>query len=256
MVFEVLDELGVRPDIIAGSSIGALIGMGYAAGMTGRELRSNVLETFSDSKKVLRQFWSLRPTSFQDWFKPETYSLGQIDPQKILSLFTPITNLPEYLEDLQTPLRVITTDFYSWEDAVFTQGRLIEVVAASIAIPFVFRPVRINGRIMVDGNITNPLPFEHLPDDLEHIIAVDVVGGPDHGGTKVPSGFEAMLGSNQIMMQAITREKLEKHTAPDLLIRPPIDKFAVLDFLKASIILRTTDTMRDDIKRDIDQLLC
>jgi len=253
IVMEVLDELGVKVDAIAGSSIGALLGMGYASGMSGKELRSYVLETFSDRAKVISQLWSLRPSSLQDWFNPKSYTLGQIDPEKVLSLFTPVDAMPARLEDLATPLTVVTTDYYGWKETAHTQGNLREVVAASIAIPMIFKPVRVSGRVMIDGNITNPLPFDCLPHDIRRVIAVDVVGGPDPAGQDIPAGFESMLGANQIMMQAITRGKLASEPAPDILIRPPISAFNVMDFLKASTILRVCDATREDVKREISE---
>lgn len=255
VVMEVLDELGVKVAGISGSSIGALLGMGYANGMSGKELRSYALEKFSDRSKVASQLWGLRPSNVQDWFNPKSYTLGQVDPQKVLSLFTPIDILPERLEDLAIPLSVVTTDYYGWKEAVFTEGNLRELVAASIAIPMVFKPVRIGERMMIDGNITNPLPFDCLADDINRIIAVDVVGGPNPSASEIPSGFDSMLGANQIMMQAITNEKLESQAQPDILIRPPVNEFRVMDFLKTSTILRVCDKTRDDVKRQISDML-
>lgn len=255
VVMEILDELGIKVHAISGSSIGALLGMGYAHGMSGKELRSDALQQFSDKSRVIGQLWGLRPATLQDWFNPKNYTIGQIDPERVLSLFTPIDTMPERLEDLATPLTVVATDYYGWNEAIFTKGNLKEVVAASIAIPMIFKPVRVEGRVMIDGNMTNPLPFDLMPHDIDRVIAVDVVGGPNPSGTEIPSGIESSLGANQIMMQAITTEKLEKQKSPDVLIRLPINEFQVMDFLKASTILRVCDTKRDEIKRKISEML-
>ncbi|MEM8838256.1 MAG: patatin-like phospholipase family protein [Pseudomonadota bacterium] len=257
VVFEILDELGVKVAAISGSSIGALLGMGYAGGMSGREIRSYTLSKFSDSTQVLAQLWSLRPANIRDWFNPQSYSIGQIDPEKILSFYTPVDDLPERIEDLEIPLRVIATDYYAWRDIEFASGPLKPAVAASIAIPLVFKPMRVNGKVIIDGNITNPLPVDRLKKDgLDRVIAVDVVGGPlDDGTTEIPTGIESILGANQIMMQELTRQKLNEFGEPDVLIRPPINRFGVLDFLKASTIVRVTDAIRDDIKREIAEAL-
>lgn len=255
VVLEVLDELGIKVSEIATSSIGSLIGMGYAAGMDGRELRRYVLETFDDRSKVLSNFWDLRPTSFQDWFKPQSYSLGQINPEKVLSTFTPVDEFPENIEDLNIPLTIVATDFYAWENVAYRQGNLRAAVAASMAIPMVFKPMLIDDRIMIDGNITNPLPFDQFREEMDRVIAVDVVGGPDPAGSDMPSGFETMLGANQIMMQAITQEKLERLPPPDVLIRPPINEFGIMDFLKSSTILRLCDQKKDEFKAQIDEAL-
>ena len=255
VVLEALDELGIKIDEITGSSIGALMGMGYAAGMSGRDLRHYLLSTFDDRSKVLSNLWDLRPSSLQDWFKPESYSLGQFNPEKILSTFTPVDELPENIEELQTTLSVIATDFYAGDDVVYRKGNLRQAVGASIAIPMVFKPVTIDGRVLIDGNIANPLPFDQFVEKMDHVIAVDVVGGPDPTGHEMPSGFETMLGANQIMMQAITQEKLARLTPPDVLIRPPINAFGVMDFLKSSTILRLCDKKKEEIKKQIDTAL-
>lgn len=255
VVLEVIDELGVKIDALSGSSIGALIGMGYAGGLSGRELRAHVLETFSDRAKVFSKIWSLRPSTLQGWFDPKNYTPGQISSARALELFTPIANLPSLIEDLPLPLTVIATDYYEWKEVAFRTGELKEAVAASIAIPFIFRPVKIGARVLIDGNITNPLPFEHLPGDIDKVIAVDVVGGPETQGSKIPTGYECMLGANQIMMQAITREKIARKRPPDLVIRPPINNFGVLDFLKASTILRLCDGARSEMKRSIEAVV-
>ena len=255
VVMEVLDELGIKIDAIAGSSMGALLGMGYADGMSGKELRANALETLATKSKVARQLWGVSPSSLQEWFNPKSYSLAQFDPQKILSLFTPIDTLPERLEDLKIPLTVVLTDFYACKEAVFTEGNLKKLVGASIAIPFIFEPVRVEGRVMIDANMTHPLPFDCLPDTINRVIAVDAVGGPEPLGTKIPSAFECSMGANQIMMQAITKAKLANQKPPDILIKPPINEFQVMDFLKTKTILETCDGMRDDIKRQISGML-
>ena len=255
VVLEALDELGIKIDEITGSSIGSLIGMGYATGMSGRDLRRYVLSTFDDRAKVLSNLWDLRPSSLQDWFKPESYSLGQFNPEKILSTFTPVDEFPENIEDLETTLSIVATDYYAGNDVVYRKGNLRQAVGASIAIPMIFKPVEIDGRILIDGNIANPLPFDQFVEPMDRVIAVDVVGGPDPAGSEIPSGFKSMLGANQIMMQAITQEKLARLTPPDVLIRPPINSFGVMDFLKSSTILRMCDQKKEEIKQQIDTAL-
>jgi len=160
-----------------------------------------------------------------------------------------------YIEDLETTISIVATDYYAGDDVVYRKGNLRRAVAASIAIPMVFKPVAIDGRILIDGNISNPLPFDQFVEKMDHMIAVDVVGGPDPTGNEIPSGFETMLGANQIMMQAITQEKLARLTPPDVLIKPPINSFGVMDFLKSSMILRLCDQKKEEIKKQIDTAL-
>ncbi|MEQ9246861.1 MAG: patatin-like phospholipase family protein, partial [Nitratireductor sp.] len=82
-------------------------------------------------------------------------------------------------------------------------------------------------------------------------IAVDVVGAPNDTGGKPPTSIELMFGASQLMMQSIIAMKLE-HGRPDILIRPAVSRFRVLDFMKIDAILAETEAIREELKRAID----
>lgn len=251
VVLEVLDDLGVRVEAIAGTSIGAIIGAGYANGLSGRDIREATTALFSDRSAVLQSLWKLRGDRLLPRLSPTN-----IDPLLVLETFVGDL-IPHQFDDLRTPLAIVASDFYGWKEKVFRSGDLRKAVAASIAIPVLFSPVRSDGRILVDGGFVNPLPFDHLPADMM-TIAVDVTGGPkapplqeDQIDIPLPSVRDMLFGSTQLVMQSITNEKL-KARRPDVLISPPIEAYGVLDFLKVKEILMATDAERDGIKRQIE----
>lgn len=252
-VLEAFDDLGVRPSIIAGSSIGSVIGAGYAAGMSGAEIRDYALSTFGKRAEVMSRLWRLRPESIVSMISGRDSRFGEFNAQKVMRAFLP-SSLPATFEELSIPLKVTATDFYSGELTVLESGDLLAAIAASSAIPVVFRPEIINERIHVDGGLANPVAFDLVASPDRIVVAVDVVGLPRHRGRKMPSRFDAAFGVSQLMMRNITHMKL-KLCRPDLLIRPPIDDFRVLDFLRAEEIIEKTKDVRQEAREGLEKLL-
>lgn len=250
-VLQALDDMGIKPHAITGTSIGSLIGAGYAGGMSGDELHAFTLETLGEWHSVLGKLIDASlPKRFGDFFGNRS-SFGQFDSRKILEVFVGDALKQEFSE-LSIPFRAIAADYYKAEEVCFFEGNLLDAVAASIAIPFVFKPVRINDVVFIDGGVVNPLPFDRLPEDCDIVIAVDVVGRPKRNDKKPePSATESVFGATQILMQTITQEKL-RGRAPDLTILPNIKQYQVLDFLKAKEILKDGAPLREQIKLDLD----
>src|SRR3954462_15474524 len=99
-----------------------------------------------------------------------------------------------------------------------------------MATPGLVKPVRHGGHLLVDGGAVNPLPFDHLIGRADLLVAVDVTGGaPSPQPTHAPGGFATMFGTLQIMQGAIVAAKLKLHR-PEIVVRPAVDRFRVLDF--------------------------
>ena len=254
-ILEVVEELGLPIACLSGTSIGSIIGWGIASGMSGPAMRDYALSTFGDSREVAARAWRMRPKGLGTFFQ----GLGtQLDPLVVLEAFLPDHNLADTFDKLSIPLAVNTTDYYGWRSQTFSTGAIKPRVAASIAIPFVFKPAVLDGRVHVDGGVVNPLPTGGLgPCDL--VVAVDVIGGPtpqgENGGNRTdepPTQMESILGATQLCMQTITRAHLEQHP-PDVLIRPPIETFPALNFLKTREVLEAADSRRDQVKRTLSE---
>jgi NTE family protein len=130
------------------------------------------------------------------------------------------------------------------------EGDLHSALAASAAIPAVFRPVKRDGRVYIDGGIYNPLPFDLVRGLADIVVAVDVVGAPEEGA-RGPTSIDLMFGATQLMMQSIIAGNLI-HSRPDILVRPPVSRFRVLDFLKIEQVLAETASVKDEVKRALE----
>lgn len=249
-VIEALDEMGIRPVAIAGSSIGALMGAAMAAGLTGREIREHALSTVGHRGEVLNRLWQLRPSSLSEAMA-NGFRFGQLNIERVLKAFLPEA-IPGRFSDLVIPLKVLVTDYYGQTERVCDGGDLRQALAASCALPAVFIPVKIDGRVMIDGGIYNPIPFDHLREAADIVVAVDVVGGPDGDGKTIPSRIDSLFGASQLMMQSIIAMKM-KAGAPDILLRPDVGRFRVLDFLRAQEVLTATASAKDQMMRALSE---
>lgn len=251
VVLEAFDEMGIRPASIAGTSIGAIIGAAYAAGMSGAELREYVLQLFRKRSDVLARLWRVRSTTrFTDILAPALANPAQLNAERFLSIFMP-EEVPEEFAGLKLPFTAIASDFYGWSAVGLDTGDLRHAVAASMAIPMLFRPVLVDNRVLVDGGITDPLPFGFVREHTDLVVAVDVVTGPRARKRRVPSPYDSVFGSTQLLMQAVIAAKIAQRP-PDILLRPNIAIFRVLDFLQARAILKAAQPTKDDLKRQLE----
>ncbi len=252
-VLETLDDMGLRPSIIAGTSIGAVVGAAYAAGVSGARLRQHVLGLARDRPDVMAKLLKARVGRVTDLFAGKLVNPATIDAEVFLDHFWPQA-VPDRFEDLEIPFMAAATDFTGRREALFSTGPLAPAVAASMAIPGLIRPVAAEGMLLVDGGAVNPLPYNHLFGKADIIIAVDVTGGPLEDTTKRPTGFQLMFGAAQIMAGSITAQML-KARAPDVLLRPPVDMFRMLDFFKAAQIFEAAAPVANALQARLAQLM-
>jgi NTE family protein len=253
-VLETLDEMGIRPVAIAGTSIGALLGAPYAAGMSGKEIRTHVTALARDRGSLFGKLLAARAGgSIGALIASGLRSAALIDAEKFCAQFLP-DRVPDTFEALQIPLTVIASDLYARREAAISTGPLRSAVAASMAIPGLSRPVMFEGRVMVDGGATNPLPFDRIRSRADIVIAVDVAGPAADDCTAMPDSLECYLATILVMAQTIIDEKL-KHGAPDIVLRPNVGVFRALDFLRASAILRAAEPVKAELREKLKPLL-
>ncbi|MDQ0474948.1 patatin-like phospholipase family protein [Labrys wisconsinensis] len=252
-MLEALDELGVRPVALAGTSMGAIFAAAYASGLTGKEIHDLTVAALRDRRGLLGKVMEARAGRFTDLFAGFGNPL-LIDPEVLCELLLPDAVAPSF-EACAIPLTVVATDFYARNEVAFKTGPLRRAVAASIAIPGLIRPVTIEGRVLVDGGAVNPLPIEHVRAEADVVVAVDVTGGPvQPARERPPSPWEAMFGALQIMQGTIIEQTLAHHPA-DILVRPNVDLFKVLDFFQVSVIVRLAKPAKEDLKRRLATVL-
>jgi NTE family protein len=252
-IVEALEEMGVKPAAIAGTSLGALIGAAYAAGMPGKDIRHHVLRFAHDRGETMRRLLQARAGKLSDLLSGGLSQATQFDAEKFCAQFLPDA-VPADFSALTIPLVVMTTDLHRRQELPISVGPLRPALAASIAFPGLFRPVIVDGRILVDGGATNPLPFDQLLGRADRIIAVDVFGAPAAERTDLPGAWESVFATILIMGSTIVAAK-HKHAAPDLVIRPNVAIFRTLDFYQASAIIRSAELVKPEIREKLGRLL-
>jgi NTE family protein len=252
-VLEALDEMGVKPTAIAGSSVGALIGAAYASGMSGKDIRHHVLAVAHNPSETRRRLLAARAGKLSDLLAGAFSQATQMDAEKFCAQFLPDT-IPAEFSALAIPLTVMATDLHRREEAALSSGPLRPALAASMAFPGLFRPVDSDGRILVDGGATNPLPFDQLRGRADSVVAVDVFGAAAPERSDRPGAWESVFTTLNIMGATIVAAK-QKHATPDLVLRPNVAIFRTLDFYQASSILRSADVIKDEVKEKLGKVL-
>jgi len=246
------EDLGIKPKMIAGTSIGFVIGCAACAGMSSEAIKDHIFSKISNRLNLMSDIFKVRASSWESFLKDGGFRLGELNLERIFGAFLPTEILISF-RDLSIPLRVAATDFYAANTTVFDDGPLRPALAASSAIPGIFLPVELNDRYFIDGSATNPCPLELLHGQADHIIAIDVSGGPDRRKRGRPSKIDAIYSSNQMMQMSITSRLAVSH--PNAIVfQPPLDGIRSLDFLKANEVLAETEGFTNEVKRAIERL--
>lgn len=253
-VLELLDELGLQPSIIAGTSMGAVIGALYASGMSGKDIGELAREYSIQDGDTLRDVMKKR-SSLAKWLKafvPERRRGGLMSIDRFLvSALEPIMHIT--FEKLKVPLVVVATDFWTAEEVVMESGDLATAVRASMAIPGAFTPVSKDGRVLVDGGLVNRVPYDHLKGRCDVTVAVDVIGERRTHLGHVPHVTEAAVGALDIMQKVAFDQKLAS-SRPDILIQAPIHGIGVLAFTKISEVFRQMEPAIGDLRAQLSEL--
>ncbi|WP_414463892.1 patatin-like phospholipase family protein [Hyphomicrobium sp. DY-1] len=253
-MLEAFDELGIKPSVIAGTSIGAVYGAAYASGIRGRELREHTRYILSQRFGLIRDLFVRRAQPFSQFLSLFGARNAILDPLAVLDMILP-NDVKETFDQCEIPLKIVASDFYDQEQKIFTDGRLRPAVAASMALPVLFQPVIQEGRALIDGGLTNPLPFDLLLPEADIVVAIDVSGAPVPDPRRVaPTAFSALFSSAFLFERTIIKEKL-KTRQPDILIYSGTSQFQVLDFLKCDDILAAAEPAKERLKQQLSRVL-
>lgn len=220
-VLKVLEQECIPIDCLAGTSMGGLIAAAYAAGLSPGFMEQEAIRMGS-----LRRLLALA--------EPPLPRHGLFEGQKVSEYLR--GHLGEHtFDDLRSPLALIAVDLYSGQEVILREGRVVDAVRATIALPGVLAPVGREGRMLVDGGVLNNLPADvvrQMGADL--VVAVDVTS--DGGTTSlviealrrrryIPNGLvgtlEVLYRTLVVMMEEIQRHRLAQ-APPDVVIRPRI----------------------------------
>lgn len=252
-VLEALDELGLKPALIAGSSMGAIVGAAYAAGLSGRDLRAHVEANFRDRARVIARLLEARIGKIADLWRGGLGNPVLIDGERLLDLFWPQA-VPDRFEELGIPFLSVATDYHLHDEVVIGSGPLTPAVAASLAIPGLIKPVTIGGRVLIDGGAINPLPYDRLLGPGRLVLAVDTSAPATVSDSRVPEPLEAMVGVSQILTRALVQRMIERQP-PDILIRAGGEGFGGLDFFRWQAILEAAEPAKEEVKRRLSEAL-
>jgi NTE family protein len=253
LILEALEEMDLRPSFITGTSIGALIGAMYCAGMSTAEMKAIFLEFSLRKNESLRHIVTRKHLfKWLDFIAPQFRGRGLLRVENLLTYLFESVHATQFSE-LEIPLKVVASNFWSRQQVVLDHGPLIPAIRASMSLPGLFEPVKIRNQVLIDGGAVNPVPFDLLPKDCDLTIAVDVIGDRTVS-EKIPSLSEAVFNTYQIMQKSIIREKLKTMT-PDIYIEPNIVDVRVLAFYKAAEIFKQAAPIKRKLKQKINQQL-
>jgi NTE family protein len=207
-VIQVLEEAGIRPDLVVGTSAGSLVAALYAAGRHGTELARVAL--------------AMDESAITDWSFP---GRGMIRGEALARYVREQTG-GRSIEQLPLPLGIVATDLDSGSAMLFQRGDVGMAVRASSAVPAVFQPVKIGNREYVDGGLVSPVPVRFARQmGAELVIAVDITSPPDGNATGDP--FTLLLQTFAIMGKSINAFELKD---ADIVIRPRLLGVSSADF--------------------------
>ena len=235
-----LDSLGIRPDLVVGTSMGAIVGGMYASGMPAREIDSAVRALpltglFESSRPRSPASWNGRPAMVR-WAQGEggfALQAAAVDEPQANAILTAALlrgNLRARgdFDSLPIPFRAVATDLQAWHPVVLGRGDLAQAVRASIAIPVLFSPERLDGRVLVDGGLTANIPVGVARDlGAARVIVSDV--------TDRRAETDSIQGDTPLeVVDRLFAVLFEQPLAPlgpgDLLVRPAVEGYRALDF--------------------------
>ena len=196
----VLEEAGLRPSVLVGTSAGSLVAALYASGKTSAQLQQTAL--------------NMEEVAITDWMLP-IFGRGMFRGEA-LSRYVNDLVAGRLIENMAIPLGIVATDLNSGQAMLFQRGDTGLAVRASSAVPAVFVPVKINGREYVDGGLVSPVPVRFARQmGAELVIAVDISSSPE--GNPAEGTLQILLQTFAIMGKSINRYELRD---ADLVIQP------------------------------------
>jgi NTE family protein len=206
----VLEEAGIRPSLVTGTSAGSVVAAIYASGKNGSQLQQ-VAETMEEA-------------AIADWSLP-LFSRGMLKGEA-LARYVNTQVAARHIEEMPLALGIVATDLNTGQDVIFQRGDTGVAVRASSAVPAVFQPVKISGHEYVDGGLVSPVPVRAARQmGAEVIVAVDISSQPE--GNLAGGTVEILLQTFSIMGKSINTFELKD---ADVVVRPLLQGISSSDF--------------------------
>ena len=248
-VIRVLERMHIPIHCISGTSMGAVVGGLYAAGMTPDEMETALSEidwpaVFQDDSD--RKDRSFRRKRDGDRFLVKgavgvdreglKFPLGVVQGQKIDLLLAQLTARAAGIDDfdeLRVPFRAVATDLATGEPVVLDGGSLAAAMRASMSIPGALAPVTIDEQLLVDGGVSNNVPIDVARDTCADVVIAVSLGAPLKPASEIQSVFAVTDQLTTIMTQQNTKQRIATLTDADVLIEPDLGALGTVDFDKA-----------------------
>ena len=209
-VIQVLEENGIQPDMVVGTSAGSLVAAFYASGKTGAQL-----QWLADS---------MDESQLTDWTVP-FFSRGMLRGEALGRYVNSQLNGAK-IEDLKIPLGIVATDLQTGDGILFRRGDIATAVRASSAVPSVFEPVRIGNKDYVDGGLVSPVPVRYARQmGAEIVIAVDISSRPEDA--KTTDMLKVLLQTFSIMGKSISQLEMAQ---AEVVVRPALPDVGSAEF--------------------------
>ena len=214
-VIKALTEAGIPIHLIAGSSMGALVASFYGAGI--------------DMERLYKLSTAFKRKYFLDFTVPKMGFISGKKVKEFIKVFTHGKNI----EDLSIPIGIVATDLMTGEKVVFQTGSVADAVRASISIPGIFVPEKYNGRILVDGGVSDRVPVSVAKEmGADIVIAVDV--SRVKRNAEITSIYDVIMQSIDIMQAEIINNR---EIAASVMIRPPVEIYSSRAFTNIEEII-------------------
>jgi NTE family protein len=251
-MLEAFDEAGLVPSAMAGCSMGSLVGVCYAAGIPAQEIRNHAVRLLSNRIDLLKHVFGGKKYKPLELLSFSGFKSLHLSAERLVRIALP-DDVPERIEDLKIPMKIVATNYSTMREHVFTEGPIVEAVAASIAIPGLISGSLINEELYVDGGLVNPVPFNHLRQQADKIIAVDVTGKPKLVNGNHPSNIETAIGSLLIMFHQIAGLR-RAADPPDLYFEPDVTNIGSGDFFRVQDILAAAEPEKKKLFLELSKL--
>ena len=251
-MLEAFDELGIKPYRLSGASIGGAFAAAYASGTSAAEIRTYVDRLVISRGDRLADIFTKK--DLWKWFDVVDFRRRGAAKVDNFAMLVDDGIIAPVFEDLEISLKLVAADYWNRETVVLDHGDLAAAIKASMAIPGVFAPVEIDGKLLIDGGAVDPVPYDAWLGDCDVSVAVDVSGARTAGPARAPGFFDLVFNSFQIMQRAIVDEKM-KRIPPDILIRPDIRDVRVFEFFKSHAIAAQSAPAKEQLKRELARVL-
>nr|WP_181918436.1 MULTISPECIES: patatin-like phospholipase family protein [unclassified Wenzhouxiangella] len=247
------EEQGIRPRVVAGSSIGAIIGTLHAAGMDADEIET-LFREFGGSafNPFAGLFGGNVAPSLRELIEIDLGNGSLLDSNRFVDFVGERTEARTF-DDLEMPLSIVATDFWSGEPRVIDAGELLPAMRASMAVPGVFAPVGKGEDLLIDGGASNPLPVD-VVGEHDIVVAIDVTGSRRRDSGAPPDISDLLFSSFEIMQQSIIRARLREYPA-DIYIKPGLDDIRMLHFDRVEEILERSEPAAEELSERLQELI-